>query len=240
MSKKPTDLSLLTADFESRPPQAYSHSHLAELQATHFRKWRFPSRMGTRAFIQLLLDQKKISQITLRSPEYSPVVRYVWKNHHISQLAIALSVRTSAYLSHATALWLHGLEGDQRHIFVNAEQSDKETDAAGLTQEAIHRALQNKPRQSRLVYSTPKVQITVINGKNTGDLEVQERTGPAGEHLRVTSLERTLIDIVVRPIYSGGVQAVLNAYRLARERASAPKMANILQELEALVNFSSA
>jgi hypothetical protein len=100
------------------------------------------------------------------------------------------------------------------------EQSDKEASDSELTQEAIHRTFQNQPRQSRLVFSMPKVQITVINGKCTGELEVQEKTGPAGDNLRVTSLERTLIDIVVRLIYSGGVQAVLNAYRLARERAS--------------------
>jgi hypothetical protein len=207
------------ADFEARPAQAYSYSQIAELQSANSRKWQLPPWMGARTFIQLLLDETKLSKVTLRSPDYDPLVRYIWGNH-ISPLAIALSIRKSAYLSHGSALWVHGLGGHERHIFVNAEQSDKEASDSELTQEAIHRTFQNQPRQSRLVYSMPKVQITVINGKCTGELEVQEKTGPAGDNLRVTSLERTLIDIVVRPIYSGGVQAVLNAYRLARERAS--------------------
>jgi hypothetical protein len=56
----------------------------------------------------------------------------------------------------------------------------------------------------------------------------------------VTSLERTLIDIVVRPIYSGEVQAVLNAYRLAHGRASARKIATILQELDYLCPYHQA
>ncbi|MFI5094394.1 MAG: hypothetical protein ACHQIK_13220 [Candidatus Acidiferrales bacterium] len=239
MPKKQIALSLIAADFEACPAQAYSYSHLAELQSANSRKWQLPPRMGARTFIQLLLEETKLSKLTLRSPDYDPLVRYAWGNH-VSPLAIALSIKKSAYLSHGTALRVHGLGGHERRIFVNTEQSDKETGDSDLTQEAIHRAFQNQPRQSRLVYNMSKLQITVINGKNTGDLEVEETIGPAGENLRVTSLERTLIDIVVRPIYSGGVQAVLNAYRLARERASTSKMANILQKLDYVYPYHQA
>ena len=239
MPKKQIAISLIAADFAARPPQAYSYSQIAELQSANSRKWQLPPRMGARTFIQLLLDETKLSKRTLRSPDYDSLVRYIWGDH-ISPLALALSIRKSAYLSHGSALWVHGLGGEERHIFVNTEQSDKEAGDSGLTQEAIHRTFQNQPRQSRLVYSIPKMHITVINGKHTGELEVQTKTGPAGENLRVTSLERTLIDIVVRPIYSGGVQSVLNAYRLARERASARKIATILEELDYIYPYHQA
>ena len=39
--------------------------------------------------------------------------------------------------------------------------------------------------------------------------------------VRVTDLERTLIDIAVRPEYAGGVYEVLNVYRLAKGKVSA-------------------
>src|SRR5689334_12909510 len=178
--------------------------------------------------------------MTLLSPDYQPLVRYIWGNHHVSPLAIALSVRKSAYLSHGTALWIHGLGGHEGRVFVNAEQSDKETSELDLTQEAIHRAFQNQPRQSRLVYTMPKFRITVLNGKHTGELEVEETTGPTGEKVRVTSLKLTLIDIVVRPIYSGGVQSVLDAYRLARERAFALKIGQILRKLDYVYPYHQA
>jgi hypothetical protein len=236
----PPDLSLLTEDFERRPAQAYSHSQLAQLQASHLRQWGLPERMGARAFIQLLMDQKKLSPITLRSPDYSEIVRYTWRSHQVSPLAVALSIRKSAYLSHSTALWIHGLGGNARHLIVNVEQSEKDATNSNLTQEAIDRAFQNEVRRSRLVYAMTKLRITVINGKNTGELEVQQVTGTGGETLRVTSLERTLVDIVVRPIYSGGVQSVLDAYRFARDRISVPKTLQILQKLNYLYPYHQA
>lgn len=45
-------------------------------------------------------------------------------------------------------------------------------------------------------------------------------------------MERTLIDIVVRPAYSGGTRAVLEAYRLARHRVTVSKIAQLLRALD--------
>jgi hypothetical protein len=222
---------LIAAYFDARPVEVYSYAHLADLQSTHSPKWGLPSNMTTRTFIQNLLGQTKLSEIRVPSHHYAPLVRYVWDKRS-SPLAVALSIRRDAYLSHATALRLHCLGGNKRQIFVNAEQAEKAPTDSELTQEAIRRAFQNQARQSRLTYRTANSIITVMNGKNTGCLDVQETTGPAGEHLRTTSLERTLIDIVVRPAYSGGIQAVLDAYRLARDRVSPPKIAQLLTALD--------
>jgi hypothetical protein len=52
-----------------------------------------------------------------------------------------------------------------------------------------------------------------------------------GATLRVTGIDRTLIDIAVRPAYAGGVFQVLDAYRGAKHRAS---VGNILAALKAL------
>ena len=41
----------------------------------------------------------------------------------------------------------------------------------------------------------------MISGKNTNRLGVEDRAGPGSEPLQVTNLERTLIDIVVRPYH---------------------------------------
>src|SRR5690606_27522563 len=48
---------------------------------------------------------------------------------------------------------------------------------------------------------------------------------------RVTSLERTLIDIAVRPHYSGGVCEVLGAFRYACDRVSVNRIRDLLARL---------
>jgi len=75
MSKHKIDLSSIVAYFEPRSTQVYACSDFAELQSTHFRKWRLPPRMGSRTFIELLLDQTKLSELTLKSPDYDPLLR---------------------------------------------------------------------------------------------------------------------------------------------------------------------
>ena len=47
----------------------------------------------------------------------------------------------------------------------------------------------------------------------------------------MTNVERTLIDITVRPVYSGGVSEVLKAFTLAREHISVNRLAAMLKKL---------
>ena len=134
---------------------------------------------------------------------------------------MALSVRPRSYLSHGTAISLHSLT-DQvpKTIYVNQEQSPKPLPSGELTQSAIDRAFSNQQRRSGYVLEYEQWRIVLLSGKNTGNLGVVKIVGPLHEQLDVTSVERTLIDIAVRPIYAGGVFQVLEAYRSARDRVS--------------------
>src|SRR5262249_7820954 len=145
------------------------------------------------------------------------LTRYSWGKTSIYELA--QSLHSNAYLSHATAVALHALTNlNPKTIYLNAEQTPKPASHSALTQHGIDLAFSRKQRESQMSYGSDGWSITVINGKNTGPLGVQELEGPSGERLRVTNLERTLIDIVVRPTYAGGIFQVLEAYRGARER----------------------
>ena len=81
----------------------------------------------------------------------------------------------------------------------------------------------NPQRQSRLIYTVFNSRITVLSGKHTARLEVDQTKSSSGEIVPVTSLERTLIDVAVRPAYAGGVSSVLRAFELARKRISTQK-----------------
>jgi predicted transcriptional regulator of viral defense system len=101
-----------------------------------------------------------------------------------------------------------------------------------LTQAAIHGAFRGKARVSGNVAETKDFRVCIISGKNTGNLGVIEKTAvPGAGPLRFTNLERTLIDIAVRPVYAGGVFEVRKAYELAMGKVSVEKLVRMLRKL---------
>jgi predicted transcriptional regulator of viral defense system len=72
----------------------------------------------------------------------------------------------------------------------------------------------------------------MVAGRNTNNFGVEERAGPNSESLQVTNLERTLIDIVVRPAYAGGPSHILNSYRVAKDRIPVDGLLAILNKLD--------
>jgi predicted transcriptional regulator of viral defense system len=128
---------------------------------------------------------------------------------------------------------LHGLAKlSPKTIYLNTEQSAKPSSEGSLTQDAIKRAFSGKQRQSQLIYNCNGASVIMVSGKNTNRLGVEEITGPASELLQVTNLERTLVDIVVRPAYAGGISQVLKAYRAAKDRVSVDQLLAILKKLD--------
>ena len=83
-----------------------------------------------------------------------------------------------------------------------------------------------------MVYRCEAGEIQVINGKATGNYGVISLRDPKGNELRVTDLERTLVDCVVRPGYAQGILQVLNAYRLALPKLTVPKLLQTLKKLD--------
>jgi hypothetical protein len=196
------------------------------------REWNLPPSMTSYTFLQLLLTRTHLSQLRLRSRHYSSLILYSWEGK-ASPLSVALRIKKhGAFFSHGSAMWIHGLNQNHKNIFINNEQSPKPKSSSYLSQEGIDRAFQNQQRYSKLFYKYQDTRITLINGKHSGRLEVQQSHAPSGHAVDVTSLERTLIDITVRPGYSSGVPAVLQAFRLARGRISVTKLLGILRKLD--------
>lgn len=222
----------IIALFDSLPNRIYWPSDISNILTEHRSFWRLAQSTTTRPFLRFLTEKtsmKKVELIPVHHGLASKAVRYVWKE--ANPYEIALSLKRNAYLCYATALFLHGLT-DQipSLIFVNAEQSPKQSSGI-LTQEGIDRAFSGRQRESNFVFRYGNNnQAVLISGKNTGRLEVMQ-LDYSGVKLPVTSLERTLIDIVVRPNYSGGVFQVLEAYRRAQPRISVATVVATLKKL---------
>jgi hypothetical protein len=114
-------------------------------------------------------------------------------------------------------------------IYVNREQSPKNT-TSRLSQGRIDMAFENQPLRSSFEFVNGTCRVTFLNGKHTGDAGVIEMPGPSAEFVRVTSLERTFIDCVVRPQYAGGIEKVAAAYLDAAHRVSIPDLIHLLRK----------
>src|ERR1051325_9040057 len=103
------------------------------------------------------------------------------------------------------AVILYCLPGE---IYLNVEQRPKSASNTVLLQENIDKAFKQHPRVTNNISRWNDYQIYLLNGMHTGLLGVVTSHFPRVENCRLSGLERTLIDIAVRPAYSGGVASV--------------------------------
>jgi predicted transcriptional regulator of viral defense system len=200
--------------------------------------WRLSQDTNSKALIAFLKEKGSLVQIDLRFP-YRKETLFAFEEPSIYQIAMAL--KRDAYLSHYSAMFWHSLtEQVPKTVYVNVEQPPKRFRDKNLVQERIDLAFQRQPRLSKNVANYRQYRICLINGMKTGQLGVVETTGSKEEKVKVTNLERTLIDITVRPFYAGGVLEVLKAFRMAKDRLSVNKVVSYLTQLDYVYPYHQA
>lgn len=208
----------------------YSFNDLAAALMANRLDWKLPEAMSTRKFISFLTQKTSLQELRFFSRSYPPMARYAWPD--ATPYELALSLRPRSFLSHGTALFLHDLT-DQipTTIYVNREQAPKQV-GGSLSQAAIDRAFSTRQRKSNYIYEHKKWRLVLLSGKDTGRFGVTPMTIRPGRTLQVTNLERTLIDVVVRPAYAGGIYSVLGAFRVAKDRVSTSQLLKTLDRLD--------
>ena len=170
--------------------------------------------------------------------DYRPFNRYVTSD--ATAFDVAAKLRPRGYLSHATAVFAHGLtEQLPQTIYINDEQSKKPAPTGKLTQASINRAFKSRQRVSKFAFVYARNRIVILNGKQSNSLGVQT-INLSGSELPVTDLVRTLIDIAVRPVYAGGVYEIMAAYQAAVGNVSIDQIVKYLAALDYVYPYHQA
>lgn len=225
----------IRAYFKQATRKVYSKPQLLAVLEDQRTGWNLAASTTGEKFIDQLVNKELLMKLPMEIDGYLPSkVLYAHEGASIFQIAAALA--NKSYLSHYSAIWLNGLTTQiPKIVYVTFEQGKKHDTDRTLTQVAIDSAFSRPQRRATAKASYGDYTFLMLNGAFTNRLGVYSIDG-----IPVTNLERTLIDITVRPIYAGGVSSVLEAYRNARESLSLNKLVAILDTMNFIYPYFQA
>ncbi len=225
-------------DLSAYEVKIFTRTDIEQIFSENRESWGLNKKTSVKSFIDFM-GSNGLREVRFEFPSRKET-RYLWGD--VSPFELAQSLKPNAYLTHRGAMVIHGLTADPPDvIYLNQEQSKlHQRNSNTLTQEGIDRAFKNKPRLSNEVAEHGGLTVCIVHGQKTGGLGVIEVEGEEGESLRVTDVERTLVDITVRPAYAGGASVVLEAYRRAKGKVSVPRLVEILREMDYVYPFHQA
>lgn len=220
----------IIGELDRLPFPVLSINKLAEILEENREFWRLAQSMSAKTFAEALIKYAYLHRVEIQT-QSRLYVRYIWRT--ASAYQVALSLKTRGFLSHYTAVTFHGLS-DQipKTIFVNEEQPPKRVDLPDLTQENIDYAYQRPERHSNNVGTFGDYTICLLQSMGAEEAGVVNYQDPITGQIRITDLERTLLDIAIKPDNAGGVYEVMEAYRRAGGHASVNRLAALLHKAD--------
>lgn len=222
----------IVAHFDSLKSPVLRLKEIAAILSEKRGFWRLAQSTHTAHFIKFLSQNSKLKKFEFEFP-HRPETCYTWGD--VPLLEVLLHLKPGGYFSHYTAVRMHGLtEQVPKSVYLTVERSTPTPAGTVIDQQQINEAFARPPRVSNNVFDLAGRRIYLLGGQQTKNLGVVTQEVNDGEATvvgRVTDLERTLIDITVRPFYAGGVFEVAKAFELAQPRASINKLVAMLKRL---------
>lgn len=239
---KPTRIQIAKPDIVatfSSGPRVMHTSRIAIVFNQNKHAWRLAKNTKLSDFIAFLIKSSELRSVRFPFPQRE-VSGYTWGKVPLLETLIELVDR--GFYSHYTALRIHGLtEQVPKTIYINQEKppsSDFGRDEDTVyEQEAIDQAFKKQPRSTKNEIELPAEQCRVVMLQSAyhGGLGIVDgifhEGSESGLPVRYTDLERTMIDIVTRPFYAGGVAEVAKAFENAKGKLSVNKMSAMLTKM---------
>jgi hypothetical protein len=219
----------IASTFMSLPQKVFKQKDISIILEQNKTKWKLAQSTTITKFLQFLVDEMNFRKVVLDFP-FRKETRYILED--VSIYRVLLELKPTAYFSHFTAMFFNELtEQVPKTIYLNNEQVEKGGNSKELEQDAIKQAFSRPVRVTSNFTSYEGTKIYMLNGQNTGNLGVININNQQGETLRVTNIERTIIDMTVRPVYSGGIFEVFKAYKKAAGVLSVNKLISYLKKI---------
>lgn len=208
---------------------AYTFADIGKIFRAKKEEWKIANYRTTKHFM-VFIENNKILQLIKLKHLTKGNIKQVFIIPGTNKFNIAQAIKKEGYISYYSALQIHELTlQNPKSVYISFDQYGVYDNADFLLQESVDSAFSKPQRQTSEIYKSEINDIRyVFIQKKTNSLLVgiSKNNG-----VYYTDLERTLIDIIIRPAYSGGVFEVLEAYINAKDRVDLNKMIQYLKQL---------
>lgn len=196
------------------------------------KNWRISIDIDLEDFIYFCLNNNILKDCSLIFPK-KVIRRYTKYKNPASKEEVALSLSDSTYFSHYSAVMIHDLSYNVvKNLYVSTEQSVKVTNSQPLLQENIDNAFKKDMRVTSRIAEYQNSYIHWLESKNYNKLGIIEHN-----NYKYTDLERTLLDILMRPSYSGGIKEVINIFFKAKDDLSINKLYKYIKKMNPIYPY---
>lgn len=220
--------------FEKNNFKAYTTNDIQNIFSSERLQWRIAQYRNYKHFITFLKDSKILLMDT-QDHEANNSEKQILRKKNATPFDVGLTVKKNGYLSYYSAMQVHQLTLQiPKTVYISEEKyADPyklKSNEVELKQENVDKAFSKPQRVAAESYKSKLdgFRYVYLQRKHTNiNIGIIKR-----QDLTITDLERTLIDISVRPVYSGGAFEVLNAYKNAKSKINIDKINEYLTQLD--------
>ncbi|MEB6613485.1 type IV toxin-antitoxin system AbiEi family antitoxin domain-containing protein [Staphylococcus pasteuri] len=210
----------------------FSLKQIANILHSNRHDWKISIDIDLEDFIYFCLNNNILKDCSLIFPK-KVIRRYTKYKNPASKEEVALSLSNSTYFSHYSAVMIHDLSYNVvKNLYVSTELSTKVTNSQPLLQENIDKALKKNMRVTSRIAEYQNSYIYWLESKNYNKLGIIENN-----NYKYTNLERTLLDILMRPSYSGGIKEVITIFFKAKDDLSINKLYKYIKKMDPIYPY---